>query len=711
MTKIVHLDFEFRSGVDVTEVGSYRTSIDPRFEILCAAVMDEDDPAERCYLWVNPRFQCPGMEGADNTKAEQLLADADLIYCHNAPNEIANTWGALMQGKACPFKVMPSHRVFRCTAAMARKAGMPNSLDELCKALGVTDPKDRQGKALIDLFCQPDEETGEFVSPLTRPAEWAAFGRYCVKDVYAETANSRKLKAFDLTGAALETFQFDLRMNHRGIPINVQAARNAQKIIDHEQKGVAVEFRRITGLNPTQGKKFRPWLKVNCQLDLPNLQAVTIQTEIDRLEKEVNDPLECISVRARAEKQLHILTMYQKVSYAAVAKVQKILDCVCPDGRVRGVMMYYGAGTGRWSGKLIQPHNFKKTPPWMRDIADEVYAHICRGCTAEFLDQLYGDPLELISGIIRNFIHPAEEVLDGDYSAVEARIINWLAGQENILQLYRQLDALPPKVKGEADPFAVQRKEFSPYCVMAAHVYGTQAREIDEDQREVGKRVELGCGFQMGPPKFQFSCKTQYQLDLELDLCVTGVKAYRKTHDKVVKYWYWLNDRAKEAVRNPGTPSGPFHVRTIGGIPYLLFKLRSGRSLSYPHPKIELFPFNPKKIYDEFGDEEPQETQFRENVTYWGEIRPRFWGRVKIYGGKFAENETQATAADFMAHGAIVAEKRGMPPFMLVHDQGLALRDAGQTVTMFEAALADLPSWAKGFPMKVEGKIAKYYKK
>lgn len=697
--KVVHLDYEARSGVDITEVGTYRFSIDPRFDLLYAAVLDEDQP-DRVLLWINPQFRTIHHFG-DNEEVEQLLPQADIIYAHNAPNEYANTWGALEQGKACPFQAMPDHRKFRCTAAMARKAGLPFALDKLCETLRVTDPKDKRGKALIKLFCQPDEETNEFVHPLSRMDEWIAFGEYCRQDVRAEVACGEKLKPFELSGAPLETFLFDLRMNHRGIPINVDAARKAQRIVDSEQAGVAAEFRKLTGLNPTQGKKFRPWLWQNCKLDLPNLQAATITATLER-------PAADVSKEAR-----HILGLFQKVSFAATKKIQTMLDCVCPDGRVRGVFMYYGAGTGRWSAGLVQPHNFKKAPAWMRELTDEVYGHICDGRDAAFFDLFYGNPLEMLAGCIRHFIqHPTLPMLDGDYNAVEARIINWLAGQENIVDLYRQSDALPPKPgKGQPDPHAARRKELSAYCVMAGHVYGIPPAQVDEDQREVGKRVELGAGFQMGPDKFRTSCLTQYQLDLPAELCELGIKTYRKTHDKVVRYWYWLNDCAMEAVRNPGSQCGPFKVRNIGGIPFLLFRLRSGRQLAYPYPKIEQFPYTPKKMFDEFGEEIPTSVRFKDNVTYWGEIKRGVWGRIKIYGGKFAENETQATAADFMAHGSIVAESRGMEPFMLVHDQGIALQHEGKTARDFELALGDLPSWAAGFPLRVEAKVAPYYKK
>lgn len=694
---VVHLDYEARSGVDITEVGSHRFSIDPRFEIIMAAVKRHGE--SRVYLWVNPLFQCIDMMG-ENEEAEKILAEADIIYAHNAPNEQANTWGALKQGKNCPIKTMPPFTIWRCTAAMARKAGLPGSLEGVGDALNIPTKKDRNGKKLIDLFCTPDEDTNEFVDPRSRPDEFVAFGNYCVTDTLAEEQVGNRLKPFELTGAALETFQFDLRMNHRGIPINLVAAQNAQRIIETEQRGVTAEFRKLVGLNPTQKKKLKVWLKEQLGLDLPNMQAPTIDANIAAIQVLVQDPLESVKLRARYERQLHILGLYQKVSYAAVAKITKMLECVCPDGRVRGAHMYYGAGTGRWSGKLLQPQNFKKTPPWMRPIMDEIYKQICEGVEAKTLDMLYGDPLELLSGCIRNFIHfPGTKILDGDFAQVEARIICWLAGQADVLARWRKGEDL--------------------YKWMASRVYGVPVEQVDDDQREVGKRIILGCGFQMGWRKFQSSCWKQYQLRVSDEIAKKGVKLFRQLCGKIRSYWYQLNTQAMSAIKHPGSEFGPFKMRNIAGIPYLMFRLRSGRSLAYPRPEITLEAWNPdpedERAWDSLDENwQPKESkiQYREQITYWGQIPGTAqWGRIKLYGGKLAENETQATAADFMSHGAIVAERRGMEPFMLVHDQGLSLLTGDHTAEDYEEALGDLPVWAGDFPMKVEVKICDYYKK
>lgn len=697
--KIVHLDYEGRSGVDITDVGSHRWSIDPQFEIFMAGV-SADEPDAPVLLWINPKFRtCDEM--GDNEEAEALLESADLVYAHNAPNEQANTWGALKQRKACPFKKEPPLTVWRCTAAMARKAGLPFSLEKLSEALSLGDlGKSREGKELIRFFCIPDEK-GFFQQPHAHPERWNKFCEYCRQDVRAEKQAGRLLKPFELTGAALATFQFDLRMNQRGIPINMTAARNAQRVISEVQGGVVEEFRKITGINPTQRDKFIDWMKTNCGLELPNTQAATIDTTIEENEKMRADALKDgrTDWAEIAEKRLHLLGLYQKVSYAAVKKVQTMLDCACPDDRLRGMFMYHGAGTGRWTAQKLQPQNFKKTPPWMRtkedDITDAVYQAFCDGMPAYAIDQLYGDPLEVLSGIIRNFIHlPGTELLDGDFAQVEARIICWLAGQLDVLERWRLGEDL--------------------YKWMAGHVYGIPADQVTPDQREVGKRIILGAGFQMGWRKFQSSCKIQYQLDVPTEICKKGIKMFRSLCKKIRDYWWSLNNAATQAIET-GQPCGPFSTRRIAGIPYLLFRLRSGRSLAYPHPEVKMTQWVPdvdEDDVDEFGEPIVPEVKWRKEITYWGQIPGSGqWGRIKLYGGKLAENETQATAADFMAHGSITAESRGMEPFMLVHDQGLALRTNDQTTKDYEAALGTLPGWAIGFPMKVEAKIAKFYKK
>lgn len=691
----VHHDFESRSKVNLKKYGAYRYATDPSTEILMCAV-SRDEPDAPVLLWVNPKYWTEDMDGSENAAAEELLAQATELWGHSVPFELAVAWGVARRGGASPFKRLPELEKYRCTAAMARKAGLPWALESLAETLRLVDGKDKRGKQLIELFSKPKKPTkkdpvGGFIRPQSRPSEWLEFGNYCRQDVRVEKAGHKKLKVFELAGAALATFQFDLRMNHRGIPINMDAARNAQKIIDHVLKEVTGEFKKLTGVNPTQRAKVKAWLAERGMI-LPNMRATTISDTLDlslEEEDEIEKAEEAHLATAKTNRQevIQALNLYRKVSYAAAKKIGVMLAATCPDGYMRGSMLYYGAGTGRWSGKILQPHNFKKTPKWLRPYVDQVYKLICGGVDAETLDQVYGDPMELIAGIIRCFIH--DEFLDGDYSAVEARIICWLAGEIEILEKWRKGEDL--------------------YKWMASHVYGIAIEQVDDDQREVGKRIILGCGFQMGWRKFQSSCKIQYQLELPDELCKKGVKLFRALCKKIRDYWYYLNNQAKLAIGRPGHQTGPFIIRNVAGIPFLLFKLRSGRSLAYPYPELTMEKYTDE---DDLDDNEVPKVKWREGITYWGQIPgSQKWGRIKLYGGKLAENETQATAADFMAHGGIEAEKRGMAPCMLVHDQGLAPRRNGKTKEEYRDALGSLPAWAAGFPMKVDVKITPYFLK
>ena len=657
--KILHLDYETRSAVDLKTCGAHRYAIDRTAAILlCAASWDDSDEV---LLWIHPSFRTDGMLGLDNARVEKMVAEADLVYAHNAPFESAVT---AAMGPAYPFPIQ-LHQ-WRCTMAMARTAGLPPSLEMVAEALGLDARKDRRGKALIKLFCEPQKD-GQFVDPRSRVDEWIEFGEYCRQDVRVEKAVHRELRPFELKGDVLKTFLFDLRMNQRGIPVNVDALGKAQKIIRDVQGDATVEFNKLTGLNPTQRDKVRNWM-MDRGLELPDMQAETIEDTLKHLSE--RDP------------SYRVLQLYQNLSYAAVAKVQSMIDCVCHDGRVRGCHTFYGTGPGRWAARLIQPQNFKKTPKWMRPIMHDVYKRICQGWGARELSLVYGEPLELISGVIRHFIH-GKELLDGDYSAIQARIICWLARQDDVLKMW-------------ADGKDV-------YKWVASHIYTKEENLIDTDEREVGKRVDLGCGFQMGPPKFQSTCLEQYQLRLPMDLCVRGVEKFRALHPKIVNYWYYLNDQAKASISSPGTPFGPFLVQQVGKIPFLLMKLPSGRHIAYPHPRIEMLPF---------AGDGPGKGRLTEQITYWGQLPlTTQWGRIKLYGGKLAENMTMGVEADIMAYGSIEAERLGMAPFTLIHDQSLAERIDGHTAAEYAAALATKPEWAATLPVKVEAKLAPYFSK
>lgn len=659
----VHIDIETRSRADLPEVGAYRYGCDESTQVLMAAV-SEEDAYSPVYLWVNPLFRDAGVES--EPEAMELLAQADEVRAFNAPFEQPVLHGTM-------FEPRTPLQNWRCTQAMARIAGLPDSLEKCGDALGITAKKDARGKALIRLFSISNED-GTFNEPRDHREKWAEFCEYCRQDVRAEKEIHRMLRhKFDLKGEYLDTFQFTMRMNHVGIPINAKALDNAQTIIDDVQSEAGVRFREITGLNITQRAKILEWLRAK-KVNIADMRADTLaRVTLDGLEPEVAE----------------VIQYYMQMSYAAVKKVTAMRNWAMPDGRMRGVFKYYGAGTGRWSAGGPQIQNAKKATPAMRPKTKLAYAAICAGADAEEIKKVYGEPMEVIASCIRHFVHAQYadiidarfgetqseariEMLDADYNAIEARLICWLSKETEMLEAWAEGTDL--------------------YRKMASQIYDTTIDRVSPDQRDMGKRTILGCGYGMGADKFLMTCRT-FGVKCDEKLAQKAVNAYRNSHKNVVAYWRRLNFNALEAVRRPNVAKNEFICQSAAGKMYLFCRLASGRTLAYRDAQIE------------------HEPKYGEYLSYWGQLSgSQQWGRIKLYGGKLAENICQATAADLMSHGARTAESRGMMPFALIHDQGLCVSN-GKTPEEFAAALTALPSWARDLPLKVEAKFAPFYSK
>ena len=486
-----HIDYETRSKAELKKVGAYRYACDPSTRILMFAIAQDDGEP---MLWYNPElFQ------HDNRAALALLdaalADpAALLWAHNAEFEraVSRYRMKLDIGRTPP----PTER-WRCTAALARKAGLRPSLANIGEDLNLGQKKWGEGYQLIRMFSIPQKDTGEFIDPKDEPEKFAKFGFYCQLDVKSEREVHQRLKPFELKTGALDTFLFDARMNDRGLPLNIKALQHAQKIIESVQTQVAAEFKALTGLEVTQRDKVKAYL-VGLGLKLANMQSKTTDDVITYHEDEEDEDDTLELPENPTEKAIAALRLYKLVSYAAIKKVKTMLDCACPDGFARGMFLYYGAGTGRWSGQKIQPQNFKK--PTIKDAAG-VYKMLCARCSEQDIEELYGNPLEAIANCIRNFIHdPTAPMFDADYSSVEARIICWLAGQEDALERFR--------------------KGVDSYILMASMIYDKPQSQIrnPSSERDLGKRAILGCGFGMGPDKFKKTAKVQGGLDISDDL-------------------------------------------------------------------------------------------------------------------------------------------------------------------------------------------------
>jgi DNA polymerase len=652
----VLVDIETRSHADLPAVGAYRYAKDPTTEILMCAVTTAT-PGDPVYLWVNPKYEDAGVQS--DPEALALMEQADLVYAHNAPFEQPVMAATGFQPEIPLAK-------WRCTMAMARMAGLPESLDKCAKMLELEAQKDARGKALIRLFSLP-QDSGTFVEPASRPEEWKEFCEYCRRDVEVEREIYNKLKGmFDFQSINLKTWLFTLRMNEVGIPVNVPALTTAKRIIDEVSRDAIVEFRGLTGLNLTQRDKVRAWLQNESGIRIPDMQADTL-AELREME---------ISRRAKRAVELYI-----QLSFAAVKKVSTMLDWQC-NGRIHGVFKFYGTGTGRWSAGGPQIQNVKKPTPAMRPITREAYAALCDGVTAAEMNAVYGDPIEVIASCIRHFVHiPGVRMLDADYNAIEARIACWLGGEKEALQAY---------VEGR-----------DRYRAMAAKIFGVPEKQVTSDQRDLGKQAILGLSYGMGMAKFASSCE-QRGMTIDSALAERAVKTFRVTHPGIQRVWKVLDGLCQDAVRHKYSQSTVvrFGNNTIPmgvGIEYLpgttkfylTITLPSGRKLAYLDPSI-----------------------MAGELTYWGQLPMAVaFGRIKLYGAKIFENICQAIAADLMSHGAQTAEDEWMQPFALIHDQALAIHSDGVTPDQFASALQSLPPWAAGLPLKAEAKSVPYYAK
>lgn len=672
MSDVYFIDYETYSEADLKELGSYRYACDPSTKILLCAIAKNDGPV---LLWDSADL-------CDSEEAYELILEMarnedSLVVAHNVGFEIPvsrylfePTFG----------EKPPALDRWRCTAAMCRRAAIPFNLKGAAEFLKLDAQKADMGKELIKYFSVPSTAKSWRVNKekVTRERAWQLFGDYCRQDVEVERQIWKRLKksfGLDNQWLTLAGFQFDLRMNERGLPVNVDALTKAGALLEAATGPLEAEFAALTGLAPTQREKLLAWLQERGYPE-DNLQAATMEAVL------ADPPVEMKPEALRA------LELRAGSAFAAVAKIPVMRNMACPDARVRGCFMWSGAlRTHRWAGRGVQPQNFKR--PVVKD-HHLAYELLKGGHGEETFSDLFGTLPETLASCVRHFIEaPGVRMLDGDYANIEARITPWLCGQEDMLDEFRRGEDI--------------------YKVMAGFIFGKRIEKVSKQERFVGKQATLACQFQVGADKFKMMC-AQFGQDLPDDLCKMAVEKYREKRDRIVRAWRLYNEAAKDAIRNP---KQQFHVNhkvtfcygdLAAGFPSLQMRLPSGHVLNYPLAKIET-------VMKRFKRDEPAKEV--EQIVFWGPHPTKaMWCWNSTYGGKLLENATQATGGDFMTEGLLNAEESGFEPFATIHDQALALQTReSHTVERFRAALCKLPSWAKGFPLEASCDLTDFYTK
>ncbi len=654
MSDIAHLDFETFCEIDIRKVGAHRYARHPSCEVLiaCFYLPDEGDIItwlpykERMPLKLRRYIESGGKIGAHNANFERLVYQHALKRMHpDIPDIDKKQWV--------------------CTAAKAAASGLPRSLDKALFAAGSKKTKDPEGAKLIKIFSVPRKPTKKDPSTRIRPEDapekFEAFIKYCRIDVEGEMELDVLLP--DLRKREQMFFRLDMLMNDRGLPIDLPLVKQTMAVLGELERRNLEEVQALTGgVKASQVAKVLELLEER-GLVLENMRAETIRTA---LKDESLDP-----------KTRRLLELRIEGSKASTKKLQAMAICADPDDHVvQGGFLYHGAHTARYSGRLVQPHNFIRghLKDWQRD---EVFDLIRMG-DADALAMLYEKPIDIISQCMRGYIAApkGKEFYVVDYTAIEARLLAWLANENAVLEAYRQgVDV---------------------YKMMASKLWKIKIEDVTDEQRRIGKNLVLGCGYSLGGLKFVDYC-ANLGLKIEPEFAMSAVRTYRKEHPNIVASWKTVESLVVEAIKNPGKITRGLKCRFFMREHWLCVELPSGRELRYPYARaVPIMRYDKPAMEISFATE------------YNGQ-----WVREKTYGGKLIENIVQAIARDVMMEGMYNAEVNGYPVIGTVHDEVITLVDKGTkgSITILEELVCDAPEWSEGMPLAAKGFICERYKK
>jgi DNA polymerase len=656
LTSKLSLDFETRSKIDLKKAGTWRYSIDPSTDILCLSYRSDEVEG----LWYPAIF--PLLTPDLDSQLQRVLKGNLTLEAHNAFFEIC-IWNNVAVKKYGFPKL--DYNLWTCSAAKAAAIAMPRRLEHLAPALKVETEKDMQGHRLMLKMSKPRKPTKDDDSEWhEHPADLIRLGQYCERDTLTEEKCSERMP--ELRGREIDVFYHDMQINLRGFYCDMELVDNALDFINKYSYDLNNELADITdGQVKTSGQrdKILTFLKDH-GVDLPNLQSKTVE---EASEKNYPYP---------AGRVIEIRKALGGTSVKKLEAFKRMADC--NDNRIRGTMLYHGASTGRVSGKGIQPHNFPRGT--IKDV-DACIDYLRVGNYGLF-KSVYPDVVGSISSCLRGMISapPGKELIAADFAAIESRVLFWLADCQAGLKVYR--------THGKA------------YEDMAAFLYNCSINEIKNpsQERQLGKQAILGCGYGMGHKKFKITCHGYGMNWVDDKLSQKAVQGFRERYHEIPKFWRDLNFAAIMAVVNPGKTYkvGRVAYKKIGSILYC--RLPNDRRLSYPYPRIII---------------EDTEWGPREQLTYMGiNSQTRKWERQRNYGGKLAEQCTQAVARDFMVEAMLRLEKKGYPVILTVHDEIVCEVDKGfGSVEEFEKIMEKIPFWGVYCPIKAEGWRGPRFKK
>ncbi len=652
--KDLHIDLETYSDVDITKAGLYKYVQSAAFEILLFAYAYDDDPVRIIDIAAGETVPSSIITDLYNPEVRKVA--------HNAAFEIN-----------CLNKFFYTETAqWHCTMVHAYYCGLPGQLGQAGKAVGLPEGRQKMiiGKQLIRYFCIPCKPTRTNYGRTRNlwrhdPDKWNLFKAYCIRDVETERDLFRILERRPLPESVRTDWVLDQYINSRGVAVDMRLVRGALAISAQVKDELEGNARMLTGLdNPNSVAQLKQWITDNAGLELENLNKQTVA--------------EVLADKEGKQLVKEVLKIRQELGKTSVKKYEAMDACACADGRIRGLLQFYGANrTGRWAGRLVQVQNLPRNYIGTLDLA----RGLVKKRQADSLRMLYGSIPDTLSQLIRTAFVPGEgkKFIVADFSAIEARVLSWLAGEQWRMEVFRTHGKI--------------------YEASASAMFGVPVERIVKGNEEYalrakGKIAELALGYQ----GWTGSLISMGALNMGLQEAELSdiANRWRGSNPRIVDFWQSAERHAMAAVQHGGAQHMPCGICFTRDEDCLIVRLLSGRCLCYYKPEIRLNDKGRDAIHFQGTDQKSKK-----------------WGKLSTYGGKLTENIVQATARDLLANALRNLHTAGYTINFHIHDEVILEEPEGSGRTLEEAIrlMCMLPPWAEGLPLNADGFESRYYKK
>ena len=652
--KTLSLDLETYSSVDLGKSSVYRYVESPDFDILLLGFSTDGSPVQVVDLAQGEQIPPEIIDALSDERVHKWAFNANFervclsewLRRNSYPlhNEHYSTPDDPCMGYLDPVG-------WHCTMVWSAYLGLPLSLKDAGAALGLDKQKLTEGKDLIKYFCVPGKD-GQRHLPADAPDKWATFKAYNLRDVETEMSIQERLRKYPVPDAVWDQYHLDQQINDRGIAVDMTLVRSAIAIDERSHEELTAKLQELTMLeNPNSVQQMKDWLAEN------GLETETLgKKQVAELLKTAPEPLQSV------------LVLRQQLAKSSVKKYQAMETTVCADGRVRGCFQFYGARTGRWAGRNIQLQNLPQNK--MPDL--EQARAIVRAGDYDAVRMLYDSTPDVLSQLIRTaFVARCGcTFFVADFSAIEARVIAWLAGED-----WRQ------RVFAEGKDI---------YCASASQMFGVPVEKhgINGHLRQKGKIAELALGY--GGSVGALKAMGALEMGLQEEELKPLVDAWRTSNPMIVKLWWAVDDAVMTVIRmKSSTETHGIRFTCQSGM--LFITLPSGRQLSYVKPRIG---------ENQFGSPA---------ATYMGLSAARQWDRLESYGPKFVENIVQAISRDILCYA--MQTLRCCSIVAHVHDELIIEADPRMSLETVCEQMGRTPPWAPGLHLRADGYATDFYKK